>query len=173
MSASARVLLFTGDGKGKTTAALGLALRACGHGKRVTVVQFIKSNSSTGELSAARNLPGLQIIQTGRGFVPAPSDSHFEKHKRAAQVGLARARELTTECDVLILDEICIAVAKGLLEESAVLSLMRSAPPTMIIVLTGRYATPALVEVADTVTEMSCVKHGYRTGRAAQEGVEF
>jgi len=85
-----RVLLFTGDGKGKTTAALGLALRASGHGMRVLVLQFIKA-AITGELSASQKLPNVEFLQTGRGFVPKPESPHFEEHRRAAEEGLEQA----------------------------------------------------------------------------------
>jgi len=169
-----RVLLFTGDGKGKTTAALGLALRACGHGMRVLVLQFIKA-AITGELTASRHLPGCEFVQTGRGFVPQPDNPHFAEHARAAEAGLERAAHALREgqYEIVILDDICTAVAVGLLTEEHVATLMKKRPPGLTVVLTGRGATPRLADLADTVTEMRCVKHALDTGRRAQKGVEF
>jgi cob(I)alamin adenosyltransferase len=169
-----RVLLFTGDGKGKTTAALGMALRACGHGMRVLVLQFIKA-AITGELTASRQLAGVEFAQAGRGFVPKPGSPHFEEHRGAAREGLEKAAEALASgrYDLVILDEICNAVAAGLLTEESVAMLVRNRPLAITVVLTGRGATPRLVALADTVTEMRSVKHALAAGRRAQKGVEF
>jgi cob(I)alamin adenosyltransferase len=173
MNARGRILLFTGDGKGKTTAALGMALRARGHGMPVCVVQFVKSDASVGEVAAARHC-GIEIIQTGLGFVPAASDPRFAGHHAAAQEGLRKAREIIAgrRFAMVILDEVCLAVARGLLEEQQVIEALRQSPAETCLVLTGRDATPALVALADTVTEMQCVKHALQSGRAAEQGVE-
>lgn len=173
-----RVLLFTGDGKGKTTAAMGMVLRAAGHGHAVRVVQFIKSDGRTGELAAAKTLKGVEIIQTGRGFVPSPGAPAFSVHARAAVEGMAKAEEAAAgDVRLLVLDEVCTAVAKGLLSEASVLDLLRRIEETrqtdLTLVLTGRGATAGLIARADTVTEMRCVKHGYTAGWKAQTGVEF
>ncbi len=165
-----RVLLFTGDGKGKTTAALGMAVRASGHGLRCLVVQFVKQRD-TGELHVA--LPGLDVRQTGLGFVPEPSDPRYEQHRAAAQEGLLEAVGALATHDLVVLDEVCVAVAKGLLDEAQVIEAVRGAFPNCRIVLTGRGATPGLVALADTVTEMRCVKHAFAGGVGAQKGVEF
>ena len=169
-----RVLLFTGDGKGKTTAALGMALRACGHGMRVLVLQFIKA-AITGELTASQRLAGVEIVQTGRGFVPKPNSPHFAEHARAATAGLERAAQALASgrYEMVVLDEICTAVDTGLLTEESVAALMKRRPPGLTVVLTGRGATPRLLALADTVTEMYCVKHALDAGRRAQKGVEF
>jgi cob(I)alamin adenosyltransferase len=169
-----RVLLFTGDGKGKTTAALGLALRACGHGMRVLMLQLIKARP-TGEVTAAKQLASFEIVQTGRGFVVPPSDPRFEEHRRAAQAGMEKAAQTLTSgrYDVLILDEVCTAVSLSLVDEKSVADLAAKRPPAVTLVLTGRGATPGLLALADTVTEMRCVKHGFESGRKAQKGVEF
>jgi cob(I)alamin adenosyltransferase len=169
-----RVLLFTGDGKGKTTAALGMALRACGHGMRVLVLQFIKA-AITGELTASRNLPGCEFVQTGRGFLPKPDSPQFEEHARAARAGLEQAAQalLSGQYEIVILDEICTAVASGLLTEEHVAAFLKKRPAGLTVVLTGRGATPRLVALADTVTEMRCVKHALVAGRRAQKGIEF
>lgn len=170
-----RLLLFTGDGKGKTTAALGMALRASGHGMRVRIIQFIKADSATGEVAAVKHLPGVELIQTGLGFVP-PEDSHaFPDHREAAQRGLLLAEDATRSGgdDLIILDEICNAIALHLLSEERVVAVLRLAGPRQTIVLTGRDAPESLVELADTVTVMQERKHGLRSGRPAQRGVEY
>jgi len=173
---ASRVLLFTGDGKGKTTAALGIALRAAGHGLPTLIMQFIKSDSSTGECAALRTLSGMEIRQVGLGFVPRSDDApQFAEHRRAAEAGLRAAAEALAagRYRVVILDEVCTAVARGLLNEEAVAAVIRLAPATGIVVLTGRGATSGLTALADTVTEMRCIKHGFDVGRRAQQGVEF
>ena len=173
MSATARILLFTGDGKGKTTAAVGMAVRAAGHSMRVCVIQFIKSAPS-GELAGLARLPGVEVTQTGLGFVPPPESPESQRHQAAAQAGLdqAAAAIASGRFDLVVLDEICVAVAKGLLEERQVIQAVRKAAEGMVVVLTGRGATPGLIDLADTVTEMRCVKHALDSGRAAQGGVE-
>lgn len=169
-----RVLLFTGDGKGKTTAALGTALRAAGHGMRVLFLQFVKSDSETGETAAFANLSGCEIVLTGRGFIPPPASPEFPEHCRAAEEGMKTAQEALSSggFDMVCLDEIAVAVAKGLVAEEAVLKMVRQAHPDTIVVLTGRYATAGIIELADTVTEMKNIKHGMASGRPAQKGVE-
>jgi len=175
MKETARILLFTGDGKGKTTAALGMALRAAGHGMRTLFIQFIKDDPSTGELAACKVLPGVKAVQAGRGFVPNPQDPAFGEHCRAAREGLALAEKALREsaCDLLVLDEICLAVAKGLLEEDDVVVAIRKAGPSIVVVLTGRSAPAGLIALADTVTEMRAVKHGLSQGLPAKKGVEY
>ena len=175
MSKQTRILVSTGDGKGKTTAALGLALRAAGHAMRVCIIQFIKNDASTGELSAIAKLPGVEIVQTGRGVLPDQSDATFVDHQAAAVSGLAKAAKAIGSGDyaVVILDEVCLAVARNLLDEKAVCDVVRTARADSCLVLTGRYATPGLIAMADTVTEMRCVKHGMEMGIPAQKGVEF
>lgn len=169
-----RVLLFTGDGKGKTTAALGMALRASGHGMKVMFIQFVKSDPSTGEMAAFAGLHGATIIQTGRGFVPNPLQPQFAEHRRAAEEGLKLAAEalLSGRYDMVCLDEIAYAVARGLLSEEAVIHTVNETQPGTIAVLTGRNASHGLIELADTVTEMKKIKHGLETGWTAQKGVE-
>ncbi len=170
-----RVLVFTGDGKGKTTAALGMVLRASGHGHKTLVVQFIKNDASTGELEGCRRLPGVEITQAGRGFVPDPSSASFAEHKLAAETGLDLAADAlkSGDYDLVVLDEVCLAVSKGLLEEERVVESVRERDPETCVVLTGRHCPPGLTSLADTVTEMRCVKHGLQAGFKAQEGVEF
>ncbi len=167
------IQLYTGDGKGKTTAALGAALRAVGHGKRVVVVQFMKGRLY-GELAAAARLSGFAIEQHGRDeFVdpkrPEPVD------RELAERGWRRAEELAGDdsLDLLILDEINVAVAFGLVDVERVLALMRGKPPGLELILTGRYAPKEMIDLADTVTEMREIKHHYRSGTEARKGIEY
>ena len=170
-----RVLIFTGDGKGKTTAALGMALRASGHGLRTLVLQFLKADPSIGEMAAVKNLPGVEMVQMGRGFVPSPTDPAFQEHCKAALGALEEAIEAvqSRRYDLIILDEICIAVAKGLITEDQVMEVIDRIGEDSCLVLTGRGATDRLISKADTVTEMRSLKHGLSEGIAAQKGVEY
>ncbi|HTU03101.1 MAG TPA: cob(I)yrinic acid a,c-diamide adenosyltransferase [Candidatus Sulfotelmatobacter sp.] len=170
-----RTLVFTGDGKGKTTAALGMVLRAAGHGQCVLVVQFVKGDSNTGELAACAHLPGVRITQTGLGFIPAQTAPAFRQHREAAARGLKLAAEaLANEpLDLLVLDEVCLAVERGLLEEADVLAVLCQRTRPVCLVLTGRGATPGLLAAADTITEMRSLGHGVAHGIPAQPGVEY
>lgn len=172
---SGRLLIFTGDGKGKTTAALGMALRAGGHSQKVLVLQFIKANAYSGELAALKHIPGVEVRQTGLGFLPPPEDPRFEEHRRAAEQALKQAEEILGSgvYDLIILDEVVTAVTKKLLAEEAVTAAIGNRNGKGVLVLTGRGAGPGLQALADTVTEMKKVKHGLKTGWQAQEGVEF
>ena len=174
MSLETRILLFTGEGKGKTTAALGMALRAAGNGMSVLILQFIK-NQPTGEIESLNKLANIKIVQTGVGFVPESSSSKFISHKQAAEDGWRIAEQSIASGDyqLIILDEICNAIDKELLDEKKVIASLKNTQTDGAIVLTGRAATPALIELADTVTEMRCIKHGLQTGRPAQKGVEY
>lgn len=176
MTDKPRILIFTGDGKGKTTAAMGMVLRASSHGMRIKVVQFLKSDKGSGEIAALQNLPGVEFVQRGLGFVPKRrNDPTLGEHRRIAGEGLDLAREaiLSNNYDLVVMDEICGAIAAGLLEEADVRELLTRAPAGLSLALTGRHATANLIDLADTVTEMHCVKHGLRQGRTAQKGVEF
>jgi cob(I)alamin adenosyltransferase len=167
-----RVLLFTGEGKGKTTAAFGMALRASGHGLRTFIGQFVKTRS-TGELQV--DLPGVEVSPTGLGFVPDRSDPRYGDHRAAAQEGLRQAAEAMAggKYDLVVLDEVCVAVAEGLLDEDDVCHAVRQAAADCTVVMTGRGAVPALIDLADTVTDMRRVKHAFDYGVKAQKGVEF
>jgi cob(I)alamin adenosyltransferase len=168
------IQVYTGDGKGKTTAALGLAVRAAGHGLHTVIVQFMKGWIDYGELEGVRMLaPRVEIIQAGRDtFVnrknPDPEDV------RLAREGWRTAREMIIEgkADIVVLDEINCAMDFGLLPPEEVLEVLRNKPYGMEIVLTGRGAPPAIVEMADLVTEMREVKHYYAKGVDARVGVE-
>lgn len=168
------ILVFTGNGKGKSTAAFGMALRATGHGQRILILQFMKSDNTTGELASCRTL-GIEVRQTGLGFVPKPDNPAWQKHRDAAQTGFAQARAALqrSDYDLLILDEICGAVAHDLVEEEALLESLRQSSDKVNIVLTGRGATAAMIALADTVSEMVPHKHALEQGVPAREGIEY
>jgi cob(I)alamin adenosyltransferase len=175
MKDAGRILIFTGDGKGKTTAALGMVLRAHGHGIPAAVIQFVKSDTETGEFAALKGMADVEIVVTGLGFVPRPADPRFADHLRAAEDGLRLAGEaaFSGRYGLVVLDEVCMAVALKLLAEDAVLAVVRGVAPDCAVVLTGRGATEGLIKAADTVSEVRCIKHGFDSGRKAQKGVEF
>lgn len=182
------VQVYTGDGKGKTTAALGLALRAAGHGLRVVMVQFLKGGGYTGELMAARHLaPYVLIRQFGYDCPQRGQDechcrqcgACFRENRNPARgyapAALAYARRVCREgaADLLILDEIAHAVRHGLIEVEQVLTLMAEKPAPLELVLTGRYMHPAIIAQADLVTECQAVKHPYAVGVPARRGIEY
>jgi len=175
MKCQARVLVFTGDGKGKSTAALGMAVRASGHGLRTKIIQFVKGSWTPGEIGAMARLPEVDLVRTGLGFVRQETGAGLAPHQAAAEDGLRLTSEAIASGDyhVIVLDEICWAVSRGLLDEAAVVELVQQAPADCCIVLTGRGATQGLIALADTVTEMRAVKHGLQCGITAQEGVEY
>jgi cob(I)alamin adenosyltransferase len=170
------VLVNTGDGKGKTTAALGTAVRALGQGLAVAFIQFIK-NRATGESrfleEYEKNNPGrLKYQRLGLGFIkdrPGPADLAL------AAEALALAGELTTggRYDLVVLDEICVALAVGLVTAAEVARLIETRPPLVNLILTGRGCPEEIIALADTVTEMKMVKHAYQKGLKARLGLEW
>ena len=171
------VIVYTGKGKGKTTAALGIALRAVGHGYRVGMIQFIKGEWYYGELTSSRRLePEFEMIAAGKGFVGIIDDHHpIADHQKAAAQALAVAKEklASGNYDVMILDEINYAVKLKLKTEQDVLDLIASKPAKTTIVLTGNYAPALVIEAADLVTEMKEIKHPYQSGIKAKKGIDF
>lgn len=170
------ILINTGPGKGKTTAALGVAFRAVGCGMRVLMLQFLKGSWHYGELDAALMLgENFQLKQLGRGFVKvggaetAPEDLKMVEDAWEE----SRAAILSGEWDLVILDEINYAIGYGMLDAEKVASTLLERPEMVHVILTGRNAHPRLVEIADTVTEMKEVKHAYQKGILAQKGIEF
>ncbi len=163
--------VYTGNGKGKTTAAFGLAMRAAGHGKKVAIVQFMKG-VEYGEVRSAKKL-GIEVYQFGRKeFVDpkAPTELDFKLAKEA----LKKAEELLKgDYDLVILDEVNVTVFFKLLKPEEVLKVLRERNERTEVVLTGRYAPPEFLEIADLVTEMREIKHYYRKGILAREGVEY
>ncbi|MGA9063013.1 MAG: cob(I)yrinic acid a,c-diamide adenosyltransferase [Terracidiphilus sp.] len=174
------ILINTGPGKGKTTAALGTALRAVGCGMKVLVLQFIKGSWHYGELDAAEAFGGsyagnMVIRQMGRGFVKIGAAEPDPEDIRLVQAAWAEAREAiySGEWDMVVLDEINYAISYKMLEPAAVAEALKGKPEMVHVILTGRNAHPMLVELADTVTEMREVKHAYQKGILAQRGIEY
>lgn len=174
MGSKGWVIIYTGEGKGKTTAALGLILRASGYGKRILLVQFGK-NTFSGEIKSLIKLPNVKVIQGGRGFVGILGDKvKFEKHKKAAEELFETLYEEVTsgKWDLIIADEIIGAVAGKLLLEDNVLKLITDKPNFSDLVLTGRHVSPKIISKADLVTEMKEVKHPFNKGVLAKKGVD-
>lgn len=175
-------IVYTGNGKGKTSAALGAAMRALGHGWKVLIIQFFKGDWPVvyGELELAKELyPRFEVLQLGRGFVKIMGDKKpFEEHVEAAQaaLNLTRERMLSGTYDLIILDEVIYALGYldfKLIELKDVLQLIKEKPPQMHLILTGRNAPAEILEAADLVTEMGEVKHPMKKGIPAQQGIDF
>jgi cob(I)alamin adenosyltransferase len=169
----ALVVLYTGNGKGKTTAALGMLLRAWGRGMKVCMLSFIKSETSNfGEERAAKKL-GIELIPLGAGFTWLSND--LEKDKALAQKCWALCREkiASGEYDIIVLDEITYPITYGWLDVDEVIETLRARPADLHVVLTGRDAHEKLIEFADLVTEMREIKHPFNVGIKAQPGVDF
>jgi len=171
------VIVYTGDGKGKTTAALGTALRAAGHGKKTLIVQFIKNFQNYGELKFVKKYNcGIEIRTMGKGYVQIQGDKFpFEEHVKAAQQALQFAKDkiLSKRYDIIVLDEINIALDKKLLTLKEVTEFIQQKPPDLHLVLTGRNASKKMIQLADLVSEVKEVKHPYKRGMLAQKGIEY
>jgi cob(I)alamin adenosyltransferase len=172
------VIVNTGNGKGKTTASMGLAIRAAGNGMKVLIVQFIKGRWKSGEREAMKHVPGIDVYVMGLGFtIDRLRDERIsdEEHQRAAAEAFAFARErlLSGEYAMVVLDEILGSIKAGLVSLDEVLQLVADKPPMAHLVLSGRNAPEALIDAADLVTEMREVKHPYQQGITAQRGIEF
>ena len=170
-SAGGLLLDFTGDGKGKTSAALGVVLRALGHGWRPAVIQFIKDEWPTGELAYFRKYhPDLIFECHGLGFTNRPGD-----HAAAARKGWARVSELLRDFsgELLVIDELNGALAAGLLELDEVIDGLQSRRPGLHVVITGRGTPPELAAICDLVSEVRAVKHPYQQGVPAKKGLDF
>ena len=167
------ILLNTGDGKGKTTAAIGVAFRALGHGLRVGMLQFIKGKWKTGERRLGEQTPGLTWLTMGRGFTWESED--LDRDRAAARTAWQAAQKwLTNEAfDLVIFDEITYVVNYGFVPVGEVVTALQNRQDKLHVILTGRDAPSELIAVADVVTEMQPVKHPYRDGVRAQKGVEF
>ncbi|HCW32753.1 MAG: cob(I)alamin adenosyltransferase, cob(I)alamin adenosyltransferase [Candidatus Peregrinibacteria bacterium GW2011_GWE2_39_6] len=170
------IICYTGNGKGKTTAALGLALRASGHNLKICLIQFIKGTWETGEIKTIKKIPKIEIIQAGRGFYKIKNDqTPTAEHKKAAKEGFKKALQKVDQktCDILILDEINVALDLKLLPLTDILNLIKKTPSSMHLVLTGRNASPKIITLADLVTEMVEIKHPFQKGISAQKGLDF
>ena len=177
MSQKGLVIVYTGGGKGKTSAALGLVLRAVGYNHKVCMVQFVKGSWHYGELDSAKRLaPEFELITAGKGFVGILDDkSPREEHVKAANDTLAISREkiMSDKFDVVILDEINYAIQLELLKLDDVLQLIKAKPTELDLVLTGNHATKEVIELADVVTEMKEIKHPFKSGIKAKKGIDF
>ena len=175
-SSQGLVLVFTGNGKGKTTAAFGTVLRAAAYGHRCLVVQFIKEPGQSKDQDALKRLPDVDVHAMGRGFVGIMDDTlPREEHIAAAREALDFAREkmLSGTYRLIVLDEVNIALNLKLLSTDAVLKLLKARPANVSLILTGRDAPHEIIEHADTVTEMTEIKHAFQAGIPALEGVDF
>lgn len=173
MSRMGRVIINTGLGKGKTTAALGTAFRALGHGHRVCVIQFIKGEGVYGERVFAETIPGCEWHVCGKGFVF--NRERIEEDRAVARQGFTLAKEkmASDAYDLVILDELTYLPHFGFLDVKEIVAAIHDRPPRLTVIITGRNAPPELIAVADTVTEMNAVKHAFADGVKAQKGVEF
>ena len=174
VEAKGLLIVNTGPGKGKTTAAFGLALRMLGYGRRVGVVQFVKGAWHTGEKDAFAVFGGRVVWHTmGEGFTWETQD--LKRDIAAAAAAWAKAEELMADpaIDLVVLDELNIALRYDYLDVEVVVARLRARRPSLHVVVTGRNAKPALVEAADLVTEMAATKHHFAAGVKAQEGIEF
>jgi cob(I)alamin adenosyltransferase len=175
MNGPGRIQVFTGEGKGKTTAALGLAVRAIGRGLKVLMIQFLKAPDTSGEHIAVQSLAPLLIIKAmGReGFIG--EEGPETRDSRMAELALeeARAAMLSGSYDVIILDEVNMAVHLGLISTQTLLDFLDSKPAKVELVLTGRYARPEIVSRADLVQEMKKIKHHFDEGGKARKGFEY
>jgi cob(I)alamin adenosyltransferase len=171
------VIVYTGKGKGKTTAALGMALRAIGYDYKVCMIQFIKGSWHYGEMTSSKRLePEFELTAVGKGFVGIMDDkSPIEDHKKIADEALAIAKEKITseKYDIVILDEINYAVNLGLVKIDDVLKLIQTKPANVNLVLTGNHVRDEIIELADLVTEMREIKHPFKSGIRAKKGIDF
>lgn len=171
------IIVYTGNGKGKTTAALGLCVRAVGQNKKIGIIQFVKSDWEYGELIGVKQLsPEIDIQTLGAGCVGIMGDDkHIEEHREAANRTLDAAKKAikSDKYDILILDEINVAVSLGLITTSEVLELLKNKPVNLNVVLTGRNAPDELIELADLVTEMKEIKHPFQKDIPARKGIDF
>ena len=168
------VQIFTGDGKGKTSAAIGAVLRALGHGLRVYIVYFMKGDYPYGERHILSQLPNINMASFGqRGFVDPANVKPEEKEQARLALAAARQAMLSGEYDLVVLDEVNVAVAWKLIELDEVIKLIDDKPPKVELILTGRQADTKLVQMADLVTEMLKIKHPYDSGIKARRGIEY
>ncbi|MFH5835346.1 cob(I)yrinic acid a,c-diamide adenosyltransferase [Proteiniclasticum sp. C24MP] len=170
------VQIYTGEGKGKTTAALGLSFRAAGRGKKVLFVQFLKGIRTGEEISMSENenIIHLKLAETVRFFLTLSEDEQIElKSKTLREWGDLKKRIETDPMDILVLDEIMAAIHNGLVDEMAVVSFLRDRPKYLEVILTGRSASEKLMNEADLVTEMRNRKHYYNEGILSRIGIEY
>ena len=175
MRQDAKIQVYTGEGKGKTTAALGAAWRAVGKGLKVLMIQFLKSPASSGEHFAAEAFGGMLTIKPmgKKGFIRRKGGDSLDTRMAVQAMETARTATVSGEYGMVILDEINVAIHLGLIAPEAVLELINSKPEQVQLVLTGRYAHPEIIKRADCVLEMKKIKHHFDLGVEAREGIEF
>jgi len=171
------IVVITGNGKGKTTTAFGIAVRACGHDLRTSIIQFMKGDIYAGEWDGIKkmNCP-VELISTGKGFCGIQGNPYpYKEHRKNAQeaIQLVHQKMVSGQFDILILDEINNALSLHLVDLEQVLEIIRQKPPRMHLVLTGRDAHPQVIELADTVSEINEIKHAYRKGIEPQPGIDY
>ena len=171
------VIVYTGGGKGKTTAALGMALRAVGYGHKVCMIQFIKGSWHYGEMDSSKKLaPEFELVAIGKGFVGILDDtSPKEDHEKYAEeaIKICKDKILSEKYDLIILDEINYAVNLGLINIKSVMDLIKLKPKKLDLVLTGNHAKEEILKLADLVTEMKEIKHPFQSGIKAKKGIDF
>ena len=171
------LIVYTGNGKGKTTASLGMVIRAVGYNWKVCIIQFVKGSWKYGELKGIKRLePDVELHLVGEGFVGIIDDTkEFSEHQKAAKDGIAFALEKinSEKYDLIILDELNIAADLELVSKLDVLSILDAAENKQHLVITGRNAPDYLIEKADLVTEMKEIKHPYQDGILAQKGIDW
>lgn len=172
------LIVNTGNGKGKSSSAFGTAIRAAGHGQRVAIMQFIKGTWKTGEMEAFKRFPEIDHFVSGDGFTWNTQD--LNEDTISARNGWAKTCDLIESCrgnepyyQLIILDELNIALRYDYLDVSEVVSVLQEKPETLNIIVTGRDAKQELMDIADTVTDMTMVKHAFEAGVQAQKGIEF
>ena len=177
MSKDGLVIVYTGNGKGKTTAALGLALRAIGYEHKVCMLQFIKGSWHYGEMDSSKKLePNFELIAVGKGFVGILDDnSPREEHEKyaAEAVRICREKINSGKYNVVILDEVNYAINLGLIDVQEIKKIIKEKPSNLDLVLTGRDVKDEIVELADLVTEMKEIKHPFKSGIKAKKGIDF
>ena len=177
MSEKGLVIVYTGNGKGKTTAALGMALRAIGYDHKVCMLQVIKGSWHYGEMDSSKKLePNFELIAVGKGFVGILDDnSPREEHEKyaAEAVRICREKIFSEKYDVIILDEVNYAITLGLIDVQEIIKIIKEKPSELDLVLTGRDVKEEIVELADLVTEMKEIKHPFKSGIKAKKGIDF
>ncbi len=177
MSQSGLTIVYTGKGKGKTTAALGIALRATGYDKKICMIQFIKGSWHYGEMISSKRLePQFEIVAIGKGFVGIIDDkTPLEEHKKIANeaIKISATKIQSGNYDIVILDEVNYAINLNLIKLEDVLNLIKIKPQPLDLILTGNYARDEIIELADLVTEMREVKHPFQLGKKAKKGIDF
>ena len=168
------VQVFTGEGRGKTSAALGTAIRALGNGLKVCIVAFMKGGRSSGEWNVLDGLPDVSVSRYGGDRLVDPDNLRpADKEQAAAALAAGREALLSGDYDLVILDEVNVAAAWRLIDIKDVIALVEDKPERVELILTGRYADKEIVRRADLVTEMLNIKHPYEQGTAAREGIEY